>query len=144
VSDLPALSPPENAEAEPFWAALVEDRLVLPVCDACGHRIWYPRTWCPVCEGDAVTWTEMSGRGTVYACTVIRRGMGPWAEAAPYVGAYVELAEGPRILTNVVTDEPDRVQIGTEVEAIYVPVTDRSEGSAMQKLLRFAVVSWSR
>ena len=20
-----------------------------PVCDACGHHIWYPRSWCPVC-----------------------------------------------------------------------------------------------
>ena len=107
MTDLPAGRPPFNPEAAPFWEAAADGRLVLPVCDGCGLAIWYPRAWCPVCGRDSVTWTEMSGRGTVYACTVIRKARGPWAEAVPYVGAYVELEEGPRILTNVVTDDPD-------------------------------------
>jgi len=124
MTALPRARPPFNPEAAPFWEATAEGRLVLPVCDACGHHIWYPRSWCPVCGGDAVTWTEMSGRGTVYACTVIRKGMGPWAAGAPYVGAYVELDEGPRILTNVVTDDPTSVRIGDAVEALFVPVDE--------------------
>lgn len=140
MSALPALPPPENPEAAPFWEAAARERLALPVCDACGHHIWYPRSWCPVCGGDTVTWTEMSGRGTVYACTVIRKGMGPWADAAPYVGAYVELAEGPRLLTNVVTDDPGEVAIGTAVAATFVPVADAPEHALAQNLLRFVVV----
>ena len=137
MNALPAVPPPYNPEAEPFWTAAAEGRLVLPVCDACGHHIWYPRSWCPVCGSDAVTWTELSGRGTVYACTMIRKAMGPWADAAPYVGAYVELAEGPRILTNVVTEEPDAVRIGMGVQAVFVPVTDPPEGSPPRAILRF-------
>lgn len=137
MSPLPALPPPYNPEAEPFWTAAAEGRLVLPVCDACGHHIWYPRSWCPVCGGDAVTWTELSGRGTVYACTVLRKGMGPWTDAAPYVGAYVELAEGPRILTNVLTEDPTSVHIGLPVEAVFVPVTDPPKGSPPRAILRF-------
>ena len=90
-----------NDETAPFWAALAEGRLDLPVCDACGHHIWYPRSWCPVCQHDAVTWTTLSGRGTVYARTILHKAMGPWGEAAPFVIAYVELDEGPRVLTNV-------------------------------------------
>jgi uncharacterized OB-fold protein len=137
MSDLPAARPPFNPEARPFWAAAAEGRLVLPVCDACGHVIWYPRTWCPVCRGDAVTWTEMSGRGTVYACTVIRKGMGPWAAAAPYVGAYVELDEGPRLLTNVVTDDPDAVRVGLPVQATFVAIDDDGAVAEPQAILRF-------
>jgi uncharacterized OB-fold protein len=137
MSALPALPPPENPEAAPYWSAAAEGRLVLPVCDACAHPIWYPRSWCPVCGGDSVTWTEMSGRGTVYACTTIHKSMGPWAGAAPYVAAYVELEEGPRILTNVVSDDPGAVRIGTEVEAVFVPVTDPAEGSVARQLVRF-------
>ena len=139
MSDLPAGRPPFNAEAAPFWAAAAEGRLVLPVCAACGHHIWYPRSWCPVCEHDTVTWTEMSGRGTVYACTVIRRGMGPWAAAAPYVGAYVELEEGPRVLTNVITDDPDSVRIGMPVTASFVPIADADPSIDVvpQAILRF-------
>jgi uncharacterized OB-fold protein len=136
VSTLPSDRPPFNPEAAPFWAAAAEARLVLPICDACGHHIWYPRAWCPVCGGGSVTWTEMSGRGTVYACTVIRKGMGPWAAAAPYVGAYVELEEGPRILTNVVTDDPAAVTIGMAVSVAFVPVAD-DPGAPPQAILRF-------
>jgi uncharacterized OB-fold protein len=136
VSDLPAGRPPYNAEAEPYWTAAAEGRLVLPVCDDCGHTVWYPRAWCPVCGGEAVTWTELSGRGTVYACTVVRRGMGPWADAVPYVSAYVELDEGPRVLTNVVTDDPTSVHIGLSVTATFAPVAD-DEGAPPQAILRF-------
>jgi uncharacterized protein len=136
MSDLPAGRPPFNAEAAPYWDAAAEGRLVLPVCDACGHTIWYPRSWCPVCGGSAVTWTELSGRGTVYACTVIRKGMGPWAEAAPYVGAYVELEEGPRLLTNVITADPESVHIDLAVTATFVPVADGGEDGP-RAILRF-------
>jgi uncharacterized OB-fold protein len=84
----------------------------------------------------------MSGRGTVYASTVIRKAMGPWAPAAPYAVAYVELEEGPRILANVVTDDPTSVAIGTAVTAAFVPVTDRDDAAAAERpaqaILRFA------
>lgn len=137
MSEVPALDPPTNSEVEPFWAGLATDRLLLPVCDACSHVIWYPRSWCPVCGHGSVTWTEMSGRGTVYACTVIRKAMGPWADATPYVSAYIELAEGPRILANVVAD-PNAVRIGARVAAVFVPVTDPPGASPSRRLLRFA------
>ena len=145
MSALPDHRPPFNAEAEPYWRASAEGRLVLPVCDACGHHIWYPRSWCPVCGAETVTWTEMSGRGTVYACTVLRRGMGPWAAATPYVGAYVELEEGPRILANVITDVPESVSIGMPVVATFVPVAEPEPPSGRdlvpQAILRFTPVA---
>jgi len=135
---LPAPTPPVNDETAPFWAGLGGGRLELPVCDACGHHIWYPRAWCPVCQHDEVTWTALSGRGTVYARTILHKAMGPWGEAAPFVIAYVELEEGPRVLTNVVTDDPAGVSIGTAVQAVFVPVADPVEGSPATHLLRFA------
>ena len=134
MSALPTPAPRPNSETEPFWTAAAHGRLVVPVCDACGHHIWYPRTWCPVCGGGSVTWTELSGAGTVYACTVIRRGMGPWAAAVPYVVAYVELAEGPRVLTNVVTGDPESVHVGMPVRAVFVEVADTEQP---QSILRF-------
>jgi hypothetical protein len=138
MSELPAGAPPYNAEAEPFWSAAAERRLVLPVCDACGHHIWYPRSWCPVCQSESVTWIELSGQGTVYACTVVRKGLGPWAAATPYVVAYVELAEGPRILTNILTSDAESIEVGTPVVAVYPPVADPADGSVATTLVRFA------
>lgn len=137
MSELPTSSPPYSPEAEPFWTAAAEGRLVLPVCDACGHHIWYPRSWCPVCGHESVTWTELSSQGSVYTCTTLRKGMGPWAAAAPYVVAYVELAEGPRVLANVVTDDPSSVTIGTPVVATFVAIAEPAEGAPAQAILRF-------
>ena len=137
MTALPAPAPPVNDETAPFWAALADGRLELPVCDACGHHIWYPRTWCPVCQSDAVTWTALSGDGTVYARTILHKAMGAWGAAAPFVIAYVELEEGPRVLTNVLTDDPASVAIGTPVEAVFVPVDEPEAGSPATHLLRF-------
>lgn len=137
MSSLPTTPPPYSPEAEPFWTAAAGGRLVLPRCDACGHLIWYPRSWCPVCSNDDVTWTELSGRGSIYAVSVLHRGMGPWVDSAPFVVAYVELAEGPRILTNVITDDPQAVRIGDAVQAAFVTLPDLPNDAPAQAIVRF-------
>lgn len=115
---LPVTPPSPTADDAPFWEALAESRVVLPRCRSCQTWIWYPRTFCPVCHRGEVDWLEASGRGTVYSYTVSRRGFGPWAERAPYVIAYVELEEGPRVLTNLVDTTPDQISIGQAVTAV--------------------------
>ncbi len=137
MSDLPAIAPPHSPEAEPFWSAAAEGRLVLPRCTDCGHHIWYPRSWCPVCGHDDVTWTELSGRGVVYATSVLRKAMGPWATATPFIVAYVELDEGPRVLTNVIADQPEQVRVGDRVQATFVPLPDLPVDAPPQAILRF-------
>ena len=119
MAALPVNSAHPNLESAPFWEAVAEGRLVLPKCDNCGTVIWYPRRFCPVCHHHGVSWIEASGRGTVYSFTIVRRAPGPWREAAPYVLAYVELAEGPRVMTNVVGVEPGDVRIGMDVEVVF-------------------------
>jgi uncharacterized protein len=129
-SPLPTPAPDVNPETEVFWSATADGRLLLPVCDGCGTVIWYPRTLCPACAGRAVTWTEASGAGTVFSFTVVHRAFGPYRDAAPYVLAYVELAEGPRVLTNIVGCEPDAVFIGQAVRVVFC---DTGSGSALYR-----------
>ena len=124
----PATVTPDNA---PFFAALQDGRLDLPRCDDCDAIVWYPRHHCPACGGSSLTWFTASGRGAVYSFTVVRRGQGEWEAAAPYVLAYVELDEGPRVLTNILTEDPSQVRIGARVEA----VVERGEGAP--PVLRF-------
>ena len=47
-------------------------------------------------------WVAASGRGRVYSYTVNHRGEGAYRNSVPFVLAYVELDEGPRIMTNIV------------------------------------------
>lgn len=127
---LPAPEPYPNPEDGPFWAAAREDRLILPRCRICATVIWYPRGFCPECGSTDVDWFEASGRGRVYACSAVHRGQGSWAAASPYCLAYVELEEGPRILTNIVGTDADAVKVGQPVQAVFVPAGE-------QKLVRF-------
>jgi len=56
----------------------------------------------------------------VYTFVVVReqRGRG-WDKMVPYVLAVVELAEGPRILTNITHVAPEDVTIGMPVEVTF-------------------------
>jgi uncharacterized OB-fold protein len=128
--DLPTPEPLVTPETEAFWAASAESRLLLKRCQDCAAVIWYPRAMCPECWSERTEWFEASGRGTIYSCTVNRRGDGPYAGIAPYVLAYVELEEGPRVMTNVVDTEPELVEIGMPVEVVF---HDTGHGSALPR-----------
>ena len=125
ITDLPAFPAEPTLEDAPFWEAAAEGRLVLPRCRSCGTVIWYPRPFCPECRTTSgVEWISASGRGTVYSFTVSHRGMGPYSQHAPYVVAYVELEEGPRVLTNIVGADLDALRIGDAVEVVFQPAGD--------------------
>lgn len=121
---MPAPAPAVNLETKPFWDAAAEGRLVLPRCEACETVIWYPRTLCPACGAAAISWIDAAGTGTVYSFTVVHKGQGPYRDAAPYVVAYVELDEGPRMMTNIVDCDPAAVRIGMAVTVVFHP-TDK-------------------
>jgi uncharacterized OB-fold protein len=130
ASLLPNPAPEQNPETEEFWKATTEGRLLLLRCEACGVVIWYPRPLCPDCGGNSVAWIEGSGLGTVYSFSVVHRSAGSYQSAVPYVVAYVELAEGPRVLTNIIGCDADRVYIGQPVRVVFC---DTGEGSALYR-----------
>jgi uncharacterized OB-fold protein len=130
---LPAPAPNVLPEVKPFWDATAEGRLVLPRCVECDTVVWYPRPFCPACASLKVRWVEASGRGTVYSFTINRRGQADlpaYRDAGVYVLAYVELEEGPRVMTNIVDCSPDEVRIGQKVEVVF---HDTGQGSALPR-----------
>ena len=118
---LPTRPPRRNTETAPFWDACAERRLRLPRCTACTELVWYPRRTCPFCGGRSMEWVDLGGRGTVYSYTVIRRGSGPYRDVGPYVLAIVELTEGPRLMTNILTDDVESVRVGMPVRVRFEP-----------------------
>lgn len=135
MSELPAVPAEVTPDNQEFFAGLEAGRVRLPRCDRCGNVVWYPRHHCPACGSGEVTWFDASGKGTVYSFTVVRRSQGDWSAAVPYVLAYVELDEGPRVLTNVVGADPGGVAIGARVEAVV------ETAGGVPPVLRFRLVS---
>ena len=108
-------APKPNPETQAFWDAAAQGRFLIRRCTACGKAHWYPRKTCPFCWGEKTAWVEASGRGTIYSYSVMRRA------AEPYVVAYVTLAEGPTMLTNLVDCDFDALAIGQEVRLKFSP-----------------------
>jgi hypothetical protein len=128
-TELPAPAPAVNPETKEFWDATAEGRLLLKRCLDCGSVIWYPRAFCPECASMRTEWFPASGRGRVYSYTVNHRTEGAYKDAAPLVLAYVELEEGPRMMTNVV-GAGARLAVGLAVEVVF---HDTGEGSALPR-----------
>ncbi len=121
--DARPLPAPDHTSA-PFWALAAAGSLVFQRCTACGAAQFYPRPLCILCAG-AVEWEEASGEGTVHTFTVVRQNLAPpFGDLGPYVVAMVELAEGPRMLSNLTHVEPDDVRVGLPVTAYAVRVDD--------------------
>jgi uncharacterized OB-fold protein len=130
---LPAPAPVVLPEVKQFWDATAEGRLMLPRCADCGTVIWYPRPYCPADASLNITWFEASGRGTIYSFTVNRRGtadLPAYRDAGTYVLAYVELEEGPRMMTNIVDCDPESVKIGQQVRVVF---HDTGQGTALPR-----------
>ena len=98
--DLPKPEPTDASR--PFWDALREGHLVFQRC-ACGHAFLPARRECPACLRPDPTWERASGKGRLVSWVVYHTAYHPAFEGRlPYNVALVELAEGPRLLTNIV------------------------------------------
>ncbi len=119
------LEPPESEAAGPFWAATRGHRLVLQWCRACDRPIHFPRDACPRCLGDQLEFRPASGRGHVYAVSVMAKPANPaMAGREPYAVALVELAEGVRLMSNLVGIEPGAATVGLAVQVTWEPLSD--------------------
>ena len=108
-------APAINPETKPFWDAAAKGQLTIKKCLACGELHHYPRSLCPFCHSDRTEWLAASGQGTIYSFSVMRRAPEPFAIA------YVTLAEGPRMLTNIVDCSFDDIAIGKAVKLVWKP-----------------------
>lgn len=110
---LPRVDEPDTAD---FWAGTREKELRYQRCDD-GTVVWHPRAHCPGSLDGNLSTHVASGRGTVYSYSIVRQSYHPFFRArAPYVVAWVDLEEGPRLLSNIVGVDVDAVTCGMPVE----------------------------
>jgi len=77
------------------------------------------------CFSDDIEHFVASGRGEVHTYSIVRQNQMPrFRDVLPYVVAYVQLEEGPQLLTNIVDCEPEAVSIGMPVRVDFVPTED--------------------
>ena len=113
--------PAVDWETRAYWEGCARHELVLQRCGSCGLVQHRPRAVCAFCLSGGVEHFVASGHAEVHTYTIIHQNqIPPYAGAVPYVLAYVDLPEGPRLLTNVVGCEPDDVTVGMAVKVEFV------------------------
>ncbi|MFF3334162.1 bifunctional MaoC family dehydratase N-terminal/OB-fold nucleic acid binding domain-containing protein [Streptomyces sp. NPDC002888] len=103
-----------NRDNADFWAGVAEHRLLIQRCTVCDtlRFPWLPG--CTTCGSPEWDTVEASGEGTVFSYVVMHHPPFP-AFDPPYAVGLVELAEGVRIVSNVVGVPYDKVRIGMPV-----------------------------
>ena len=102
-------------------AAAAAGELRIPRCEGCGAYVWYPQEQCPS-DGGSLTWTQLSGRGTLFSWAVVRRAFLPaFEDKVPFVTALVALDEDPavRIATYIVDADPGTLVADAPVEVDF-------------------------
>jgi uncharacterized OB-fold protein len=120
-ADIPTI----DAASAPYWEAARQGRLLIAKCATCGRVHHYPRPFCPHCWSEDVHPVQASGAGTLYTYSIVYvNDLAPFKERLPYVAAIVELDEGPRLMTLIEGVDPDRLEVGQAVTAVFRPVDE--------------------
>jgi uncharacterized OB-fold protein len=116
-----------------YQNGLSERRITASRCEGCGALYLPPRPLCPTCQTQNMSWTELSGEGTVIGSSSIA--IVPSAMAAkgfgrdrPYIAGVVLLKEGPSVTARIELPDGEAsdptVDVGTRVKADFLEETD--------------------
>jgi len=117
--------PTITAEMRPFYDAARRGELVVQRCRGCGALRFPARALCSECLAIDAEWTPVSGHGEVYSFNVMHQVYHPgFAAEVPYAVVLVKLAEGPKLISNLVGIAPADIRIGMPVRVVFEPLND--------------------
>lgn len=95
-----------------------EEAITFQTCSACGHVQYFHRAFCAACGASDPPEQRASGRGRVYATSLVCRAATPETRAhVPYNILLVDCAEGFRMMAHGETG----LAIGDAVNASFKP-----------------------
>ncbi|GGC47260.1 Zn-ribbon domain-containing OB-fold protein [Chelatococcus reniformis] len=111
--------PVPTPETQHFWDGTRRGELRLQRCTACARSYFPPRPFCPACGSRKVEVYAASGKATLYSYVIHHRpapGFTP-----PYAIAVVELAEGPRMMSNIVDcpQTPEALELDMPLDVVF-------------------------
>lgn len=112
-----------DEESKPYWDGLKEEKLLIQYCDDCCTSIFYPRSICPECFSEKISWKESSGIGKIYSFTVVHQAFGPFKNETPFVVGIIELTEGVRMMSRIL-EEREKIAIDKRVSVVFTRVED--------------------
>ncbi|WOF75041.1 OB-fold domain-containing protein [Parvibaculaceae bacterium PLY_AMNH_Bact1] len=117
--------PEPTPETEHFWEGCRSGELRLQSCDDCSKSYFPPRPFCPSCGSRNVTVQKASGKAKLYSYVINHRPRPDFGDE-PHSIAVVELAEGPRMMTNIVDcpQTPEALVLDMPLEVTFEKASD--------------------
>lgn len=115
--------PIAETATDPFLDACRQGRLLAAECRDCLHLFLPFGPVCPRCWSIDIGQRQLSGAGEVASFTIYRQSYHK-DFPAPYVLALIALAEGPRMISNLIDCAPETLGIGMPVSVRFVPRGD--------------------
>jgi uncharacterized OB-fold protein len=117
----------------PFWEGCAAGELRLQACLPDGHLRYPVSEICPRCLSPDYEWRRMSGAAEILSAVTFHRAYNvAWEERVPYNVVLVQLAEGPRMFSNVLPLDRHDLPAGTPVRVVFDPV---AEGIAIPRFV---------
>jgi uncharacterized OB-fold protein len=117
---MPRRLPQPTPETIHYWQGCRAGELRLQRCQDCAKAYFPPRPFCPGCGSRAVEVFAASGQASLYSYVINYRPR-PDIGPEPYAIAVVELAEGPRMMTNIVgcPQTPEALQLDMPLKVVF-------------------------
>jgi uncharacterized OB-fold protein len=113
-----------NDDNRQYWKYCQQHELRMQQCHDCGYIRFPPGILCPMCHSMNTDWVRLSGRGKIYSFVVYRVSYHPsYADDIPYAVAVIQLAEGPRMESNITGVEMEDLKVDIPVEVYFDDVT---------------------
>jgi uncharacterized OB-fold protein len=116
-----------SASPAPFRADVLEierDQVYLigSDCDSCRGLAFPSRQVCAKCGSTTLSKVRLGGKGRLYTYAIVRQA--PKEFPTPYVIGYVDLDEGVRIFTRVITGSEADLRLGMPMTLRPAPMPD--------------------
>lgn len=111
--------PPTTRDTQWWFDGCKEGKLLIQRCASCGTLRHPPGPACAECHSFEWDTVEASGRGTVYSFVVAHHPPTPMFDY-PLPVVLIELAEGTRLVSNMLDCDASEIEIGMPVQAELV------------------------
>lgn len=117
--------PEPTPETQHYWDGTRQGELRLQRCDDCAKTYFPPRPFCPACASRRVSVIVASGKAQLFSYVIHHRPVPGFTP--PYAIAVVELAEGPRLMTNIVNcpQTPEALVLDMPLEVVFEKLDDQ-------------------
>ncbi len=122
---MPRTLPSPTPETQHFWDGCKAGELLLQRCIPCEKSYFPPRPFCPHCASRVVEIYPASGQATLYSYIINHRPR-PDIGTEPHAIAVVTLAEGPRMMTNIINcpQTPEALVLDMPLHVVFAPQND--------------------